>query len=205
MRGGAEVRANGKLRKDSQQFRERLVDGAGELLAERGTRFSLPDLARHTGVSTATVYRHFENIGEVHQAFAERTLTELIDRLALAVSSASGSREMLSRACRTWVALGAGWGKAATYMRRPEGVLERYHANDESIGRLFGVLRGVLDALAAEGEIPEQDHDYALLLWVTLFDERVFIDLLDSTNWSVSQIASVLESSLIGALRNRPQ
>jgi hypothetical protein len=41
-------------------------------------------------------------------------------------------------------------------------------------------------------------------VWITLFDERVFVDLTAETNWSAGQIASVLESSVLGALRNRP-
>lgn len=39
------------------------------------------------------------------------------------------------------------------------------------------LLTGILDQLIAAGVIPALDTDYAVLLWLTIFDERVFVGL----------------------------
>ncbi|SHL11763.1 transcriptional regulator, TetR family [Pseudonocardia thermophila] len=194
----------GKLRRDSQAVRDRLLDAATELVAERGLHFSLPELARLAGVGTATVYRHFADVAEVGEKLFARILGGLLDRLEAIATEPGSARERMSRVCLTWVEAAAAWAPAAARLRRPEGVLERRAAGDPLIVRLFDVLGTVMDALIEEGEVPDQGRDYALLVWITLFDERVFVDLRASTNWSNSQIASMLEASVLGALRNRP-
>lgn len=198
------VESNGKLRRDSQAVRDRLLDGAAELVATRGLHFSLPELARQAGVGTATVYRHFADVEQVGEQLFARILGRLVDRLEVLAAEPGAARERMSRMCLTWVETGASWGPAAIRLRRPEGVLERRRAGDPLIVRLLDALTTVLDDLIDEGDIPDQGRAYALLAWTTLFDERVFVDLSAETNWSPSQIASVLESSVLGALRNRP-
>ena len=194
----------GKLRRDSQAVHDRLLDGAAELVGERGLHFSLPELARQAGVGTATVYRHFTDVEQVGELLFARILGGLVERLEALAADPGSARERMSRICLTWVEAGVSWGPAAIRLRRAEGVLQRRRAGDRLIARLLDALTIVLNGLIAEGEIPEQGRDYALLLWITLFDERVFVDLASETNWSASQIASVLESSVLGALRNRP-
>ncbi len=195
---------NGKLRRDSQAVHDRLLDGAAELVAERGPHFSLPELARQAGVGTATVYRHFADVEQVGERLFARILGGLVERLEALAAEPGTARERMSRICLTWVEAGASWGPAAVRLRRTEGVLERRRVGDPLIERLLDALGTVLEDLITEGEVPDQGRDYALLVWITLFDERVFVDLLGETNWSASQIASVLESSVLGALRNRP-
>jgi AcrR family transcriptional regulator len=47
-------------------------------VAEQGPAFSLPDLARVAGISTATVYRHFNDVHEVFHEFRQRLADELV-------------------------------------------------------------------------------------------------------------------------------
>jgi AcrR family transcriptional regulator len=70
-----------RLRRDTARTRDRLLDAAGELLAEHGTGFSLPDLARASGVGTATVYRHFDDVRDVHREFYYRLVAQLVAEL----------------------------------------------------------------------------------------------------------------------------
>ena len=52
-----------------------LIDGAVELIAERGVRrFSVAELSRRLGVTVAAPYRHFANRDELLAAVAERAL-----------------------------------------------------------------------------------------------------------------------------------
>lgn len=67
-------------------LRQALIDGAREILIERGhEQFSLNEVARRAGVSTAAPYRHFENRDQLLKAVAEvgyRTLQESLEQAA---------------------------------------------------------------------------------------------------------------------------
>src|SRR3954449_6931317 len=47
------------LRKDAERNRQRILDAARELFAERGLGVTLNDVAHHAGVGVGTVYRRF--------------------------------------------------------------------------------------------------------------------------------------------------
>jgi len=49
------------LRKDAERNRQRVLEAAGELFAERGLGVTLDDVAHHAGVGVGTVYRRFPN------------------------------------------------------------------------------------------------------------------------------------------------
>ncbi|GAA2697923.1 TetR/AcrR family transcriptional regulator [Actinoplanes palleronii] len=63
-------------------LRQALINGAKEILAERGhEQFSLNEVARRAGVSTAAPYRHFRNRDELLGAVAEEGYVTLAERL----------------------------------------------------------------------------------------------------------------------------
>lgn len=61
--------AGGKpLRRDAERNRQRILEAARELLAERGLAITLNDVAHHAGVGVGTVYRHFPDRDELVDA-----------------------------------------------------------------------------------------------------------------------------------------
>jgi AcrR family transcriptional regulator len=50
-----------RLRADAERNRQRLIEAARELFAERGLDVTLDEIARHAGVGTGTAYRRFPN------------------------------------------------------------------------------------------------------------------------------------------------
>lgn len=65
------------LRKDAAINRERLLDAASELFAQRGLDVTLNDIAHHAGVGVATAYRRFANKEEVIDALFEQRLQDV--------------------------------------------------------------------------------------------------------------------------------
>ncbi|MEU7811795.1 TetR/AcrR family transcriptional regulator [Pseudonocardia sp. NPDC049154] len=187
-----------RLRRDTARTRDKLIAAAGALLAEQGPTFSLPELARGAGVSTATAYRHFTDVYEVFAEFFLRLADELVAELGAVPADVRGL-DRFTRMSGRWVALAAGWGRAATQMRSPTGFLERVRTQEPVTSALHGVLAPVVRELVADGVCPEQDVDYAVLVWVTLFDERVVVDLL-ALGWSPAEVAAHLQRSVLGAL-----
>jgi AcrR family transcriptional regulator len=55
-------------RKDVARNRQRLLDAAKEVFAERGLDATLDDIARHAGVGAGTAYRHFGSRLEIIKA-----------------------------------------------------------------------------------------------------------------------------------------
>lgn len=191
-------------RADRLRTRAHLLDVMGRMLEAQGPDFSLPDLARESGVAIATVYRHFADLGDLREEFYNRYVGGLVDDLAQLVAQYRG-RQLVHEICRAWVESAMRWARAATFIRSPDGYLERLHADDVFIRRLHGdVLEPAVRGLIDDGEIREQDVEYAALLWITLFDERVLIDLTQALGWSVSRASGALEASLMGALSATP-
>src|SRR3982751_1271580 len=46
-------------RRDAARNRQRILDAAKALFAERGLSVTLHDIARHAGVGVGTIYRHY--------------------------------------------------------------------------------------------------------------------------------------------------
>lgn len=191
------------LRRDTQVTRDRLLDATGKLLAQQGPTFGLPELARHCGISHATVYRHF---GSIHDAFSEYTL-RLAEDLAAKLQEPSTrlhGRQRFDAACQRWTREVANWGHAAARIRSVEGFLGRLHRSDPLAQALYSPLSSIVSELVALGELPPQDMDYAVLIWTTVFDERVIIDLYEAKGWSSKKTARRLGASVLGALGAQP-
>lgn len=188
-----------RLRRDTARTRDRLLDVAGELLAESGVGFSLPDLARASGVATATVYRHFDDVRDVHSEFYYRLIDELVAELT---GITSRGTERFNTIGRRWVDLAIQWGRAATRIRSSEGFLERVAAGDPPTSALYAALAPVVEELVESGAIPKQDLNYAVLLWITVFDERVIVDLAE-LDWPPRRISRALSASLLAAWQAR--
>jgi AcrR family transcriptional regulator len=74
-----------------------LVDGAVELIVERGARgFSLAELSRRLGVTVAAPYRHFASRAELLAAVAARALQSFGEALAARSSDADPPEERLA-------------------------------------------------------------------------------------------------------------
>ncbi len=72
------------LRRDASRNRERILDAARELFAERGLEVTMDEIARHAGVGVATVYRRFPQRTQIIEALFEQRMD---DYLALAETS----------------------------------------------------------------------------------------------------------------------
>jgi len=65
------------LRSDAQRNLDRLLDVAGECLAERGLGCSIDEIARRAGVGHGTVFRRFATKDELVTAVLGRQLAQL--------------------------------------------------------------------------------------------------------------------------------
>jgi AcrR family transcriptional regulator len=66
------------LRKDAERNRQRILDAAGELFAERGLGVTLNDIAHHAGVGVGTVYRRFPDKGQLIEGLFEQRVADIV-------------------------------------------------------------------------------------------------------------------------------
>ena len=66
------------LRADAERNRQRILDAARELFAQRGLSVTLNEIARHAGVGVGTVYRRFPDKTELIEGLFEQRLHELV-------------------------------------------------------------------------------------------------------------------------------
>lgn len=73
------------LRKDAARNRERILDAARELFAQRGLAATLNDIAHHAGVGVGTVYRHFPDREQLIDGLFEQRIDQIAAVLQEAV------------------------------------------------------------------------------------------------------------------------
>src|ERR671933_90846 len=75
------------LRRDAERNRQRILDAARELFAERGLAVTLNDVADHAGVGVGTVYRRFPDKAELVEALFEQRLEGIVGLLEEALEN----------------------------------------------------------------------------------------------------------------------
>jgi len=178
-------------------LRKALLDGAKEILAERGhEQFSLNEVARRAGVSTAAPYRHFRNRDELLGAVAEEGYVTLADKL----ENASG----LARLGGVYVRFAHdNPGLFVTMFRsRPEGT-------ESAAGRAaFEALLRAVAAAQDSGEIATHASPEltARSLWVTLHGLAVLHLQQPHDRYGLGgepeQLATTTLSALLGLKRD---
>jgi AcrR family transcriptional regulator len=66
------------LRSDARRNRERILEAARELFAERGLGVTLNDIAHHAGVGVGTVYRRFPDKEQLIDDLFEQRVAEIV-------------------------------------------------------------------------------------------------------------------------------
>ncbi|GAB7052512.1 TetR/AcrR family transcriptional regulator [Catenuloplanes indicus] len=183
-------------RSDARLRRSALLTAVGELIAERGTEFPLAEAAERAGISTATAYRNFSDTGSAVDAYFADLMGDLLeafDGLPVGDDPLGDIRVL----CHEWVAQATRWGAAAVHMRSPRGLLARRNMEDPFIGALYDRLARLVETAMTRGRLPQQDVRFAVLMWVTIFDERVVIDLTTTLGWSERTAADHLTEALL--------
>ncbi|HEX3517888.1 MAG TPA: helix-turn-helix domain-containing protein [Solirubrobacteraceae bacterium] len=113
------------LRKDAERNRQRVLDAARELFAERGLGVSLDDIARHAGVGVGTVYRRFPDKEQLIDALFEERIGEML-------SAAGKSLEMPD----PWLALVRFLERALEMQAEDRGLKELLLSTSEAHARI---------------------------------------------------------------------
>ena len=187
------------LRRDAVLVHERLLDAVETLVQQKGVDFSFPELAQAANVSSATVYRHFENLEDLRNHYTMRVVDRLVGGMEELHEKIDGI-DLFLETCRVWISASASGALVAARYRSTEGLLERQAQGRPHIVRLEACLTAALGQLVELDVIPPQDLSVAALMWNAIFDERVLIDLLQVLGWTLDQVIDHLTATLMMSL-----
>jgi AcrR family transcriptional regulator len=177
------------LRRDAERNRQRILESARVLFAERGLGVSLDEIARHAGVGVGTVYRRFPDKEQLIDALFEDRIGEIVAVLTTSLEMSDPWEALvhfIERSLELQVqdrALKELLHSTATGHARIEGARERIQPIVEDIvGRAqqAGVVRedlassDILLLQHAIGEAAEYTGEFAPEAW-----RRVLVIALD--------------------------
>jgi AcrR family transcriptional regulator len=115
--GAAPVTAGRPMRADARRNHDRILAAAGTAIAQHGAEASLEEIARHAGVGSATLHRHFPS----RQALLEAVFRDKVETLCAKARDLTAAADP-GHALVTWLrAVGAhaasNRGLAASLMR----------------------------------------------------------------------------------------
>jgi AcrR family transcriptional regulator len=90
------------LRKDAERNRQRILDAATELFAQRGLGVTLNEIAHHAGVGVGTVYRRFPDKANLIEGLFEQRIQRIVDLADAALADPDpwrGLTEFIERTC----------------------------------------------------------------------------------------------------------
>ena len=153
----------GTLRRDAERSRERVVQAARELFAERGLGVGFNEVAHRAGVGVGTVYRRFADKDELVRAALAEPMAEMLEvtRRATEAEHAWDGLELLVERISRLLVENLGLRDAAL----GGGAWELGRRLAEDVSR---VLCELLDRARTEGELRPgvEAEDVLLVLWL---------------------------------------
>jgi AcrR family transcriptional regulator len=138
-----------QLRSDARENRDRIVEVARELFAERGLEIGMREIARTAAVGPATLYRRFP------------TKQDLVDEaFGVELRACRGIVETASAASSPWRGFASAVRELIALNARNRGFVEAFTATDTAHGvivahrrELLGMLAGLTQRAVEAGEL----------------------------------------------------
>ncbi len=181
-------------RADSRLTQTRIVDGVRTYVDEYGQPPArLADIAEHTGISLATLYRHFTSIDDVIRAHVIQLPLRAVE--VNRAADGDSAEEALHHWNVAWVRACLEFGPTAVNLRSRRGFLERRAANDPSVVLVCEQVEPLLARLS-------DDVLSLLLVWNAVSDPREVLDLNATRRWSKTRIARFITDTTLAVARS---
>jgi AcrR family transcriptional regulator len=164
------------LRVDAERNRQRILDAARELFAERGLGVTLNDIAHHAGVGVGTVYRRFPDKTKLIDDLFEQRIEDLVGFMDQAVADPDpwhGITVFLERALELQ-ASDRGVKELLTGM--PDGLQRLSRIRDRLFPLGAEVVRRAQESGQLRQDIEPQDLPIVQLMITTLIDAARDVD-----------------------------
>jgi AcrR family transcriptional regulator len=157
------------LRRDASRNRERLLQAARELFAERGLDVPMDEIARRAGVGVGTAYRRFANRDEVVEALFEDRMADYLDLAERALADPD-----------PWAGLVTFLERSLTLQAADRGLKELLMRDRRTLDRVASARERVMPLL--ERVVARAHQAGALRPGVTADDFHVLSHMLGAAN-----------------------
>jgi AcrR family transcriptional regulator len=137
------------LRRDAERNRQRILDAARRMFAERGLEASLDDVAHAAGVGVGTVYRRFPNKARLVEALFEQGVDELVTEATAAAVQPDSWRALVTLVEMLCGPMSADRAFREVLLGSPLAVHLVVGARD----RVLGVIAEVVERAKADGTL----------------------------------------------------
>jgi AcrR family transcriptional regulator len=161
--------------------RARVLEAARELFGEHGYEgTSIDAVLRRSGVARGALYHHFGSKADLFDAVVERVFVDIAQQTGAAAAAVEGTLERLRAGCQAWLTMALDPAIQRLALLDPPAALgwSRWRELDDRYS--LGGLRASMRALAAEGRLPEQEHElFANMLLAALNEAALYIAAAD--------------------------
>lgn len=184
------------MRKDARRNRERIIQAAEQVLTQVPASATMPMIARTAGLSTATAYRFFPSLEDLHAAYLQAVIVRL---RTFSHDCAARGLDLQKEVAEEWIRLVQLHGRGMVQVRSRQGFLTRLRSYDSLITTVRDAWERPIRAVMHNVGLREDQFDYALYLNNALFDPREILDLLDS-GLTEAEVRDRLTDAYSGAL-----
>lgn len=164
------------LRVDAERNRQKILDAASDLFAQRGLGVTLNDIAHHAGVGVGTVYRRFPDKNQLIDGLFEQRVQEmvaLLNEAALDPDPWHGISSFLERGLELQ-ASDRGLKELITGM--PDGLERVSRIRDRLLPLGSDLVRRAREAGQLREDIEPQDLPIVQLMLTTVIDAARDVD-----------------------------
>jgi len=158
------------LRRDAERNRQRILEAARELFAQRGLAVTLNDVAHHAGVGVGTVYRRFPDKARLIDELFEQRLAELEALLQEAIDDTDPWHGLKRFLQRSLAMQAADCGLKDLMTGMPDGVDRVCRIRDRLLPMAADLVSRAQAAGTLRGDISPQDVPALQLMLGTLID-----------------------------------
>jgi AcrR family transcriptional regulator len=183
------------LRKDAARNRQRIIDAAAELFAERGLSVTLNEIAHYAGVGVGTVYRHFPDREQLIDGLFEQRIDEVAALLQEAADDPDPWRGLTGFLERNLELQARNRGLGQLILGAPGG----FERVSKVRARLMPIGRRLLERARESGELrPDIEQQDLPLIQLMLFS------MIDGGHEVAPELWRRYLAILIQGLRARP-
>jgi AcrR family transcriptional regulator len=200
--GRATVSSNRSREDDARATRERLVEAALELFAERGyAAVGTEEIVKRAALTRGALYHHFADKRDLFRAVHERVEEDLVGRIAAEMGGVTDPWEVLTTGTRAFLA--ACWDPAVKQIALTDApaVLgwAEWREIDERYG--LGLMKAALGAAMDQGVLRRTPLDALAHLMLGALSEAAFLVTNASDPEAARDEAEEALLDLLGGLR----
>jgi AcrR family transcriptional regulator len=158
------------LRKDAERNRQRILDAATDLFAQRGLGVTLNEIAHHAGVGVGTVYRRFPDKAKLIEGLFEQRVARIVALADEGLADPDPWRGLTTFIERALELQAEDRAFKEIVLSGQQGLARVNRIRDQMLPRMIGLVQRAHDAGQLRADLVPQDMPLIQLMIGTVID-----------------------------------